>query len=105
VPLSSAVANPRPVPVVGADPDLTPAFPGITDKLGLRDWDPPFPYDNKRIQKRDEDFWQKYRATPKAYINLAAGRKLFGSRFGELTSIRSAPPQAGGEGQPPDLDA
>ena len=33
-----------------ADPDLTPEFPGITDKLDLRDWDPPFPYDNSRIE-------------------------------------------------------
>jgi ABC-type lipoprotein release transport system permease subunit len=81
------------VPLEGAaaDPDLSPEFPGITDKLGLRNWDPPFPYDPKRISKRDEDYWTKYRAAPKAYVTLATGRKLFGSRFGELTSIRLAP--------------
>jgi ABC-type lipoprotein release transport system permease subunit len=73
-----------------ADPNISPEFPGITDKLGLRDWDPPFPYDNRRITKRDEDYWAKYRATPKAYVNLATGKKLFGSRFGDVTSIRLA---------------
>ncbi len=88
---------------VAADPGLTPTFPGITDKLGLRDWDPPFPYDNRRIKKRDEDYWQRYRATPKAYVNLAIGRQMFGSRFGELTSIRLAPPVS--PDKPPNLEA
>ena len=90
------------IPLEGAaaDPDLAPEFPGITDKLDLRDWDPPFPYDNRRIGKHDEDYWAKYRATPKAYVNLATGRKLFGSRFGDITSIRLA---SGGREEPEDL--
>lgn len=81
------------VPIRGAadDPDLTPEFPGITDKLDIRDWNPPFPYDNKRVKKRDEDYWRKYRTTPKAYVTLAAGQRLWGSRFGQLTSVRLAP--------------
>ncbi|MCI0458066.1 MAG: FtsX-like permease family protein [Gemmataceae bacterium] len=81
------------VPLQGpaADPDLTPEFPGITDKLDIRDWNPPFPFDNKRIQKRDEQYWEEYRTTPKAYVTLATGQRLWGSRFGELTSIRLAP--------------
>jgi ABC-type lipoprotein release transport system permease subunit len=80
------------VPLQGpaADPDLTPEFPGITDKLNLRDWDPPFPYDNKRVQKRDERYWEEYRTTPKAYVTLAAGQRLWSSRFGQLTSIRAS---------------
>lgn len=80
-----------PMTGVAADPYLTPEFPGITDKLTLGEWDPPFPYDNKRITKRDEEYWDEYRTTPKAYISLATGRRLFGSRFGVLTSIRIAP--------------
>ncbi|NDH05543.1 FtsX-like permease family protein [bacterium] len=32
------------------DPEITPDFPGITDKLTLDSWSPPFPYDNKRIK-------------------------------------------------------
>ncbi len=80
-----------PLEGVADDPDLTPEFPGITDKLSITDWDPPFPYDNKRIKPRDEDYWRKYRTTPKAYVNLAAGQRLWGSRFGRLTSVRLAP--------------
>lgn len=79
-----------PLTGVGADPYLAPEFPGITDKLTLGDWDPPFPYDNSKIKKRDEDYWDRYRATPKAYVNQSVGRKLFGSRFGFATSVRFA---------------
>jgi putative ABC transport system permease protein len=82
------------VPLQGAanDPDLTPEFPGITDKLDLREWNPPFPYDNKLVQPVDERYWEEYRTTPKAYITLAEGQRLWGSRFGRLTSIRLAEP-------------
>jgi ABC-type antimicrobial peptide transport system permease subunit len=79
-----------PLSGVADDPDLTPEFPGITDKLDIRDWNPPFPYDNKRIKPRDERYWEEYRTTPKAYVSLSEGQKLWASRFGSLTSIRFA---------------
>ncbi|MGH7168767.1 MAG: ABC transporter permease, partial [Gemmataceae bacterium] len=75
---------------VAADPDLTPEFPGITDKLNVADWAPPFPYDNKRVKTRDEDYWRDHRTTPKAYVNLETGQRLWSSRYGRLTSIRLA---------------
>jgi ABC-type antimicrobial peptide transport system permease subunit len=85
------------VPMTGpaADPDLTPEFPGITDKLNIAEWDPPFPYDNKRIKGRDDRYWRQYRTTPKAYVTLKRGQELWGSRFGKLTSIRLAPADEG----------
>ena len=43
------------------------------------------------VTKRDEDFWDKYRATPKSYVSLKTAQELWGSRFGSLTSIRVAP--------------
>jgi ABC-type lipoprotein release transport system permease subunit len=79
-----------PLSGVAADPALTPEFPGITDKLDIRKWDPPFPYDNTKIKPRDERYWKEHRTTPKAYVTLAQGQKLWGSRFGNLTSIRLA---------------
>lgn len=79
-----------PLEGVAGDPDLTPDFPGITDKLSITDWDPPFPYENQRVKPRDEDYWKRYRTTPKAYVNLAVGQRLWGSRFGRLTSLRLA---------------
>jgi len=81
------------IPMTGpaADPGLTPEVPGVTDKISITDWkDPPFPYKSERVKKRDELYWKQYRATPRAYITLAAGQKLWGSRFGKLTSVRLA---------------
>jgi putative ABC transport system permease protein len=78
------------IPLEGAaaEPGWTPTYPGITDSINLRDWDPPFPVDMKRIRERDEDFWDKHRATPKAFVALKDGQELWSSRFGTLTSIR-----------------
>jgi putative ABC transport system permease protein len=70
------------------DRDLTPEYPGITEADSIGSWDPPFPIDLKRVRPRDEEYWKKYRTTPKAFIALAAGQKLWGSRFGNATSVR-----------------
>ncbi len=51
-------------------------------------WDPPFPFDAKRIRPADEEYWNRYGPTPKAFVSLATGRRLWGSRFGQTTSIR-----------------
>jgi ABC-type antimicrobial peptide transport system permease subunit len=75
------------------DPDLTPQMPGVTDQLSIGDWDPPFPFDGRRVRDKDEQYWDEYRTTPKAYVSLAAGRRLWSSRFGDTTSIRFQPPE------------
>lgn len=75
----------------GADPGLTPEYPGIHDASSMRDWDPPFPVDLSRIGDEDEAYWEQYKAAPKAFIALEAGRKMWKSKWGELTSIRVAP--------------
>jgi putative ABC transport system permease protein len=71
------------------DPDLTPEFPGITDSPKMANWvNPPFPYDKSRVTKVDEDYWERYRTTPKAYVSLQKAQELWRSRFGEVTSIQ-----------------
>ena len=89
-------------PLAGAadDPDLTPRVPGITDELSMADWDPPFPFDARRIRDRDETYWDRHAATPKAFVSLAAGRKLWASRFGRTTSLRVEPGGEGAHGLP-----
>lgn len=82
------------VPIAGAaaDRDYTPDYPGITESNSLHDWDPPFPLDLHRVRPIDEQYWKEYRTTPKAFIPLARGQQLWGTRFGRLTSIRISPP-------------
>ena len=86
------------VPLQGeaADPDLVPDYPGITETLHLADWDPPFPVDLKRIRPKDEEYWDRHRTTPKAFVPLAVGQKLWGHRLGRVTSIRLVPAQGYG---------
>jgi putative ABC transport system permease protein len=78
------------LPMEGAavDSSLTPSYPGITDARRIGDWDPPFPVDLTRIGPRDEEFWDRYRAAPKAFVTLATAQQLWASRYGRLTSIR-----------------
>jgi ABC-type antimicrobial peptide transport system permease subunit len=89
------VAAITPMQGVAADRDLAPDYPGITDTDSLADWDPPFPIDLNRVRPKDEDYWRRYRTTPKAFIPIAAGRKLWGSRYGNLTSMRLTPKDPG----------
>jgi putative ABC transport system permease protein len=72
----------------GADPTLVPDYPGISDAADMTSWDPPFPVELQRIRPKDEDYWDKYRAAPKAIISLADGQRLWGSRYGRVSSLR-----------------
>jgi ABC-type antimicrobial peptide transport system permease subunit len=73
------------------DRGLVPTVKGITDAKTLRDWDQPFPMQLNRISARDEEYWTKYKATPKSFVSLETAQELWGNRFGSLTSVRIAP--------------
>lgn len=80
-----------------ADPTFAPDYPGITNAETLADWDPPFPMDLKRIRKQDEVYWEDFRTTPKAFVTLAQGRRLWAqdaARFGQSTALRIYPSEA-----------
>jgi ABC-type antimicrobial peptide transport system permease subunit len=89
------VAAITPMQGIAADRNLAPDYPGITDTDSLADWDPPFPIDLNRVRPKDEDYWRRYRTTPKAFIPILAGQKLWGSRYGKLTSMRLTPKDPG----------
>jgi len=78
-----------------ANRKLTPEMKGITDQLSMTAWDPPFPFDGDRITDRDEQYWDDYGTTPKAFIAPVRGRQLWGSRFGSATSIDIMLPEDG----------
>lgn len=75
------------------DRNLTPTLEGITDAETFNDWEQPFEMNLDRITSEDEDYWDKYRATPKAFLSLNVAQELFRSRFGSLTSFRVAIPE------------
>jgi putative ABC transport system permease protein len=95
--LATQTAGFRLAGVVAMDGDvdaaLAPEFPGITDARSIGAWDPPFPLDLRRIRPRDEEYWNRYRAMPKAFISLAKGQELWQSRFGKLSAVRIALPE------------
>jgi len=79
------------VPIDHGDRKMAPTYPGITDSPTLDDWDPPFPVDLRRIRKVDEEYWEKYRTTPKAFVSLETGQRLWRTRYGSMTSMRVRP--------------
>jgi len=88
---SFRVAAIVPMQGLAADRDLVPDYPGISGAENLSDWDPPFPIDLTRVRKQDEGYWHDFRTTPKAFLLLEAGQKLWASRYGNRTSIRLTP--------------
>jgi putative ABC transport system permease protein len=83
------------VPLRGpaADRDYAPEYPGITESAHLSDWDPPFPIDLKAVRPRDEEYWDRYRTTPKAFVLLERAQQLWRHRLGGLSSIRFVVPE------------
>ena len=74
-------------PTIVNDPDLTPEVPGVTDAESIENWDLPFETAGK-IRAQDDDYWSFHRTTPKGFVSLATGRRLWDSRFGVTTSFR-----------------
>ena len=77
-------------PTIFNDPNFTPTVPGLTDKDSIANWDAPFPLDLNLLQPADDDYYERYRLTPKLFLPypVAASTELFGNRFGRTTSIR-----------------
>ena len=84
------------VPMEGmaADRTLMPDFPGIAQAEKTENWDAGFAIDLQRIRPKDEQYWKQYRGTPKAFVTLNAGRRMWGNRFGDVTALRFAGGQA-----------
>ena len=78
------------VPIEGpaADATLMPPFPGVSEKADCREWEPGVPIDLERIRDKDEAYWDAHGGTPKAFLTLAAGRRIWANRFGDATAVR-----------------
>ena len=82
----------------GADPGLVPEFKGITDAKHVDEWDTPFPVDYSLISDRDEQYWDRYRAAPKLFVDPARLQAIWrsapgGEKADWVTSVRIRPPE------------
>ena len=86
----------RLTPTAAADPSLAPNIEGVTNAKRIGDWDPPFPVDLSRITPRDEEYWDRYRAAPKAFVSMDAMKALWsdGGDTDWITSVRFDEPAA-----------
>ncbi len=71
-----------------ADGTLMPILPGIVDEESCRDWDPGIPIDLAMIRQKDEKYWEKYKGTPKGFINFDTATTAWANRFGRVTMLR-----------------
>ncbi len=77
-------------PTLAADPTLTPELPGVTDQASISDWDLPFDL-VEEIRPQDEDYWDEYRTTPKAFVDLKTAQRLWHTRWGTVSAVRLPP--------------
>lgn len=62
---------------------LLPMFPGLSDAASCSEWEAGIPIDLEKIRRKDEDYWNRFRGTPKAYISIKTGLNLWkGSHVG-----------------------
>jgi ABC-type lipoprotein release transport system permease subunit len=78
------------VPIEGlfADMNLMPDLPGLSDAGHCRNWEAGIPIDLEKIRDKDEDYWNEFRGTPKAFISLQTAGRLWKNRFGDYTAMR-----------------
>ena len=59
----------------GGDATLTPEYPGITDAADVDLVGSAVSRRSRRVRKKDEDYWDTWRAAPKAFIPLDVGQR------------------------------
>ncbi|HUX57642.1 MAG TPA: FtsX-like permease family protein [Bacteroidales bacterium] len=72
---------------IWSDSLLMPDFPGISGSESCSEWDAGVPVKMDEIRGKDEDYWNKYKGTPKAFINYDTGKKIWGNNFGPATAL------------------
>ena len=73
---------------IWADSLLMPEFPGIAGSVSCSAWDAGTEINMDLIRDKDEEYWNRYAGTPKAFINYEKGKEIWGNNYGPATSIR-----------------
>ncbi len=77
-------------PAAAADASLTPELKGVTDQESIADWDLPFEL-TEPITQADEDYWDEFRTTPKAFVAPELADKIWSTRWGSVSLLRILP--------------
>lgn len=67
---------------------MMPDFPGMSDAGHCSDWETGTPVDLDKIRDKDEAYWNSHKGTPKAFISMNEGKRLWNNPFGSVTSFR-----------------
>ncbi len=70
------------------DPERVPHLPGLSDAGHCREWEAGVPIDLDAIRDKDEQYWNDYKGTPKAFVSLGKALEMWSNRFGSYTAFR-----------------
>ena len=70
------------------DPERVPHLPGLSDAGHCREWEAGVPIDLDAIRDKDEQYWNNYKGTPKAFVAVDKALEMWSNRFGSYTAFR-----------------
>ncbi|MDX1283662.1 MAG: ABC transporter permease [Draconibacterium sp.] len=71
-----------------ADETRVPHLPGLSDAGHCREWEAGVPIDLDAIRDKDEEYWDDYKGTPKAFVSTEKALEMWSNRFGNYTAVR-----------------
>ncbi|WP_167615232.1 ABC transporter permease [Maribellus sediminis] len=77
-----------PMNSVLCDPDRVPELPGLSDAGHCREWEAGVPINLDAIRDKDEQYWNEYKGTPKAFVSFGKALEMWSNRFGNYTAFR-----------------
>lgn len=70
------------------DPERVPHLPGLSDAGHCREWEAGVPINLDAIRDKDEQYWNNYKGTPKAFVAVDKALEMWSNRFGSYTAFR-----------------
>lgn len=71
-----------------SDPTRVPRLPGLSDAGHCREWEAGVPIDLDAIRDKDEEYWDNFQGTPKAFVSKSKALEIWSNRYGNYTAVR-----------------
>jgi len=81
------VSKIAPLKDLQSDKSLTAEFPGLSNVERCTDWNSDLPINMNLITDEDEDYWRKYKNTPKAIVPYSTLAPQWENAFGSATAL------------------